>query len=284
MLGKVCQHCGLCWLIPQFPRPRKDHPRKRKTMVPPPCRFFHSFQGNGSSRLPQLSTCSTTGHLPSHSGTLWQDAAQQFACRRAEKKAMLGWASPPCPHYVWKPPAEGTRGKAPAQLLAVNLGSGRTHMQNTLRPIRYHRIHKPRSINVIICEPAPGEFVWLSMCLRPDLRNRRLCKEIVRHIVRQLGGRHYVHFFPEITTLRQLAREDGWRYQGRSRFFHHCVAYEAKPPPDEPAITPLLRSILTHCTTSRRPRLPTFRNSKSASRALRKIGRQFAIDHRLSCK
>lgn len=139
----------------------------------------------------------------------------------------------------------------------------------------YHRIGRRRWINIIICEPVPGEYVWMSMYLHPDLRNGRISKELVRYVVNLLPGNHHVHFFPEINTLRQLAREDGWKYQGKSGFYVGCLAYRTRSLRREPAFAPLLRGMLSHETSTRRPWLPTFKGPQSASRALRRITRRF---------
>lgn len=142
-------------------------------------------------------------------------------------------------------------------------------------PFVYHQFIYARSINVIICEPVPCEYVWMCVVLRPGLRNRRFCKELVRYILFELSGRHHVHFFAEITSLRQLAREDGWKRQGKSKLFTGCVAYLARRPRREPPSAPLLRGLLEHRVGRRRPTLPTFRNVESARRAIRRIQRLF---------
>jgi hypothetical protein len=142
--------------------------------------------------------------------------------------------------------------------------------------IIYHRIGKPRWVNVIICEPVPGEYVWMSMYLRPDLRNGQISKELVRYILHLLPGNHHIHFFPEIRTLRRLAREDGWLSYGKSGFYVGCLAFQTRSPRKEPAIAPLLRGMLSHERSTRRPWLPTFKGPHSASRALRRIARRFS--------
>jgi hypothetical protein len=141
--------------------------------------------------------------------------------------------------------------------------------------IIYHRIGKPRWINVIICEPVPGEYVWMSMYLRPDLRNGSISKELVRYILHLLPGNHHIHFFPEITTLRRLARDDAWQFDGKSRFYVGCLAFQTRSLRKEPGIGPLLRGMLSHERSRRRPWLPTFKGPHSASRALRRIARRF---------
>ncbi len=113
------------------------------------------------------------------------------------------------------------------------------------------------------------------MYLRPALRNRQVCRELVQYILHVLHGRHHVHFFPEITTLVRLAREERWRSRGRSRFFNGCVAYETAGLEREPPIGPLLRGILLHRIQRRRPWLPTFGSRRSASLAIRRIQQHF---------
>lgn len=144
----------------------------------------------------------------------------------------------------------------------------------------YHRIGKPRWVNVIICEPVPGDYVWMSMYLRPGLRNGSISKEIVRYILHLLPGTHHIHFFPEIRTLRRLAREDGWLFDGKSGFYAGCIAFQARSPRTEPDLAPLLRGLLVHEQSRRRPWLPTFKGPRSARRALQRIARQFAEPRR----
>jgi hypothetical protein len=141
--------------------------------------------------------------------------------------------------------------------------------------IMFHRISKPRWVNVVICEPSPGEYVWMSMYLRPAWRNGRLSREIIRYILHLLPGNHHIHFFPQITTLCKLAREESWSYQGQSTIYRGCIAFQARSPRLEPSIAPLLRGLLSHRTSRRRPWLPTFKGPESARQAVRRITRQF---------
>jgi len=48
----------------------------------------------------------------------------------------------------------------------------------------------------------------MSIYLRPICVTAASSREIVRYILHLLPGNHHIHFFSEIRTLRQLARED----------------------------------------------------------------------------
>ncbi|GEM_PF-2525915 len=139
----------------------------------------------------------------------------------------------------------------------------------------YHRIGKPRWINVILCEPRPGQYVWMSVYLKPALRNGQVSKELVRYILHLLPGTHHIHFFPEIRTLRKLAREDRWVFDGPSDFYTGCLAFHTRSPREAPAMAPLFRELVTHEKCCRRPWLPTFKGPKSVRRALDRIARHF---------
>lgn len=149
-------------------------------------------------------------------------------------------------------------------------------MSSNNQKMIYHRISKPQWVNVIICEPIPGEYVWMSMYLKPSLRNGRVSRELTHYILHLLPGNHHIHFFPEIRTLRRLAREDGWQYQGLSTFYRGCLAFQTQSRQAPPPMAPLLAGFVRHERSTRRPWLPTFKGPDSARRALARIARQFA--------
>lgn len=140
----------------------------------------------------------------------------------------------------------------------------------TGRP-RFHRFRWPRLISVTLCEPVPDQYVWMCIYLHPDLRNRVIAKEVVLCILHRLPGTHHVHFFPEITTLAELAETYCWTPRGNSRIFRNCVAYETPSLDEEPSFAPLLSKLLSHTISLRRPALPSFQSPRAAGRTVQRM-------------
>lgn len=139
----------------------------------------------------------------------------------------------------------------------------------------FHRFSLNSSIRVVLAEPVPFEYVWLSFNMHSRFRNGELSKELAKHVLHVLKGNHHIHWLPELTTFRELSRELNWSTSRSSPFFRDCRASMGVHLPTAPLCHPLFCEVLTHERLSRCPRLVNYVSRKDQCEIVRLIRKHF---------
>ncbi len=140
----------------------------------------------------------------------------------------------------------------------------------------FHRFSLDYRIRVVLMEPIPREYVWLSFYMHRRFRNRALSKELAKHILHVLKGEHHVHWSPGLTTFRQLARELNWTTRRSSPFFQDCRASNTTHLSSASLCHPLFLEILKYEKLKRCPHLVNYVNRNHQLDAVHLIRDHFA--------
>ncbi len=146
---------------------------------------------------------------------------------------------------------------------------GRTEM------MVFHRFSLNDCIRVVLVEPIPSEYVWLSFYMHRRFRNGALSKELAKHILHVLKGDHHIHWLPELTSFRELSRELSWRTRRHSPFFQDCRASMAAHLPTAPLCNPLFGEVLKQEKLARCPRLVNYVSRKHQLEVIHLIREHF---------
>lgn len=142
------------------------------------------------------------------------------------------------------------------------------------RRIIYHRYLDNNGSIAILLEPTEKEFVWLVIRLPPRLRGKGKATRFMRKVFDAVPGVHHIHFFPEVSSLRRLARRLHWLQSGSSNWIPDCIAFTYNSQPSKKA-TLLAQNHLVHSVLHTMPQLITFRNPLAAKWVIQRIKSDF---------
>lgn len=117
----------------------------------------------------------------------------------------------------------------------------------------YHIFTYKKVGKLIIYEPVAGQYLWLCLWINTQYRKNGISKKLCRKAISTLKGIHNIHFFPEIRTLKETAKEMNWTYRGWSKYFVRCIAYQVKTNRRIGAL-----SDIQYKSQKKRPRLKSF--------------------------
>lgn len=141
--------------------------------------------------------------------------------------------------------------------------------------MKFHRFRLRAMVEVLIVEPSPNQFVWLSFYLDPRLRNGTLSLELIKYVLSKLNGIHHIHPLELAATFGRAARLFGWLNEGTSPYFEQCRAYRAYSKDYSIPVKPLLDHLMEYRKLSRVSEARTFYSRAEFRMALSNIRDDF---------
>lgn len=141
--------------------------------------------------------------------------------------------------------------------------------------VTYHRLTGKFGATAILLEPAPREYVWLVCKIWPRYCGKGKAARFIRAVFASMPGRHHIHFFPEMTSFKRLARAMRWSPRGDSPWFPDCIAYSHLSKSRRDASALRERWDIRHELLHRMPYLSTYINRAYARQIVRDIRRDF---------
>lgn len=121
---------------------------------------------------------------------------------------------------------------------------------------KYHKFLYRKKSHLVLLEPIPKNYFWLSIYVENRYQGKSISVLIIDYALSVLKGTHYIHFSHNIHTLKKIAKERKWTYQGKSDYIEGCVYYTCKANHVKKAKT----TDVTHDVLKRLPQLKNYVN------------------------
>ena len=90
----------------------------------------------------------------------------------------------------------------------------------------FHLFYKKYYFKAVIFEYPKSHYLWIGVWMSKNQRGNNKLSILMNKIFSKISGVHEMHFFPEIHTLKKIAKKMKWKYIGKSNVFEECVKYE----------------------------------------------------------
>lgn len=137
--------------------------------------------------------------------------------------------------------------------------------------MKFHKFNLKELISVILVEPEKEHYYWLSFHIDPDLRNRKISKEIIKYVLFSLKGTHHIHWSIGISTFKKSSKELGWKSKGLSDIFEGCNYSIAKNLSIEPCFFPLLNKLVIHKISHKCFKLKNYKSQRDQELVFKRI-------------
>lgn len=141
--------------------------------------------------------------------------------------------------------------------------------------MKYHKIAWDNLVLVIIAEPLPGKYFWLSIYLDKSLRNKIIATELIKHLLFMFPGKHEIHWSRGLTTLNMIAKMYKWKIEPESSVFENCRYAIVSNIRTIAGFSPLLLQLLRTTNSTKCPPLINYKSRKDIQKVIATVKEQY---------